>query len=218
MDPTPGSKPRNPGHTAIIDRGRLTRPGFRAIHGCVVAALVCSVLAPGARADDAGPEYSAGDRVNYSAGYAFGDYLAGLRRQGITAKPEAIFRGVLDALAGAEPSVSQAEMRKALEVLQEAAADLPEETGSAQTLPPARIRGFVDDFARLNAQRPGVVTLPSGVQYEILRQGSGQAPGPSDSGPDQLRRRHSPTGSRSTPPTRTVGQSECGWTRSSFRD
>ena len=47
-------------------------------------------------------------------------------------------------------------------------------------MPPARTGGFVDDFARLNAERLGVVTLPSGVQYEVLKQGAGRTPGPND--------------------------------------
>lgn len=33
----------------------------------------------------------------------------------------------------------------------------------------------------LNAKRPGVVTLPSGVQYEVLEAGSGRKPKPQDS-------------------------------------
>ena len=33
-----------------------------------------------------------------------------------------------------------------------------------------------DDFAAQNAKREGVVTLPSGVQYEVLKAGSGEPP------------------------------------------
>jgi len=45
---------------------------------------------------------------------------------------------------------------------------------------PAREGGYQDDFAALNAKRPGVVTLPSGVQYEVLVAGSGNKPTPRD--------------------------------------
>ena len=38
----------------------------------------------------------------------------------------------------------------------------------------------MDDFAALNAKREGVTTLPSGVQYEILTEGKGRRPAPSD--------------------------------------
>ena len=33
-----------------------------------------------------------------------------------------------------------------------------------------------DDYATFNASREGVVTLPSGVQYEVLKAGSGEQP------------------------------------------
>lgn len=58
------------------------------------------------------------------------------------------------------------------------------ETDSDQAVkPPAvpvRARGYNDDYAELNAQREGVVSLPSGVQYEILKTGSGKQPQASD--------------------------------------
>jgi FKBP-type peptidyl-prolyl cis-trans isomerase FklB len=40
----------------------------------------------------------------------------------------------------------------------------------------ARQGAYKDDFAALNAGRDNVVTLPSGVQYEILTAGSGATP------------------------------------------
>ena len=165
MDRAPRNESVGLDQTAVIDRSRRTRPPVRAIPGCVAAALVCTGLATSALAADVAPEGAAGDRINYSLGYVFGEHLASLRRQGIRAEPEAIIRGVLDALAGAQPSVDRAEMRKALDALQETAAagNAHGETGTEQAMPPARTGGFVDDFARLNAERLGVVTLPSGV-------------------------------------------------------
>jgi FKBP-type peptidyl-prolyl cis-trans isomerase len=51
----------------------------------------------------------------------------------------------------------------------------------APTSSPAREGAYQDDFAALNARRPGVVTLPSGVQYEVLEAGSGNKPTPQGS-------------------------------------
>ena len=36
------------------------------------------------------------------------------------------------------------------------------------------------EYLAANARKPGVVSLPSGLQYEVLRAGSGQPPGPDD--------------------------------------
>lgn len=37
-----------------------------------------------------------------------------------------------------------------------------------------------EDFLRANAQKPGVVTLPSGLQYEVLNEGTGRRPKATD--------------------------------------
>lgn len=42
---------------------------------------------------------------------------------------------------------------------------------------PARTGAYRDDFAALNAQREDVITLPSGVQYEVIRPGNGEVAG-----------------------------------------
>lgn len=61
----------------------------------------------------------------------------------------------------------------------------PKESGStsepSQSSFPVRSRGYIDDYAELNATREGVVVLPSGVQYEVLREGSGKRPRANDS-------------------------------------
>lgn len=45
---------------------------------------------------------------------------------------------------------------------------------------PVRARDYVDDYAELNALREGVMSLPSGVQYEVLQDGKGKQPGTRD--------------------------------------
>ena len=116
-------------------------------------------------------------KAGYSAGYEFGDRLARLRGQGSEVELEAVFRGVIDALSGAEPLMSEQQRRATLDELGASAAE--NSAGDARTEDvrlPARTRGFSDDFARLNAAREGVVVLPSGVQYEVLTAGSGTQP------------------------------------------
>jgi FKBP-type peptidyl-prolyl cis-trans isomerase FklB len=72
-------------------------------------------------------------------------------------------------------------MRAALQALERSgAAGAPERGKTPQMQTRARSGGYVDDFAVLNARREGVVTLPSGVQYEVLKAGSGSRPGAGD--------------------------------------
>jgi len=116
-------------------------------------------------------------KAGYSAGYEFGGRLAGMSKQDNAIELEAVFRGILDALSGAEPLMDQEQRRAALDRPGTPAAKKPAlDVGSDTARLPARTRGFRDDYARLNAAREGVVVLPSGVQYEVLTAGSGKQP------------------------------------------
>lgn len=56
------------------------------------------------------------------------------------------------------------------------ATETSEDHAGTQSKVPIRARDHVDDYAQLNALREGVVSLPSGVQYEVLQAGSGKPP------------------------------------------
>ncbi|WP_339847365.1 FKBP-type peptidyl-prolyl cis-trans isomerase [uncultured Halopseudomonas sp.] len=88
--------------------------------------------------------------------------------------PEALALGMKDALAGEESRVADEDLTAAFEALQtraqERAASLGEEAAQANV-----------DFLAENAQVEGVVTTDSGLQYQILEEGDGEAtPGPDD--------------------------------------
>jgi FKBP-type peptidyl-prolyl cis-trans isomerase FklB len=171
--PTSGNKRRD---CASRSQQRATRV-LRA--GIVLLGVVVNVSA---QADDtAARQDTVQTRAGYSAGYAFGGQLAELQRQRPEVELESVFQGILDALSGAKPRLSATDMEAALQELERKRTASVSEPGKA---PQARVRarsgGYVDDFAALNARREGVVTLPSGVQYEVLQSGSGKQPGSDD--------------------------------------
>jgi len=140
-------------------------------------ALLGMCLGAGAQGGDTSAEMNGGPaRAGYSAGYAFGGQLARLQGQQPGVELEAVFRGILDALSGAKPHLSAAEMRAALKALEQGGpAGIPARGKAPQRQTRGR-GGYIDDFAALNARREGVVTLPSGVQYEVLKASSGRQP------------------------------------------
>jgi FKBP-type peptidyl-prolyl cis-trans isomerase FklB len=174
-------------NTGICNSGASNNePGFvssrakRCETNLLRTAIVALGLLIGAsvQADDtAARQDTPQSRAGYSAGYAFGGQLAELQRQTPGIELEAVFRGILDALSGTAPSLSAEEMRAALQELER-----KRSAGTANSGKPpqprirARSGGYIDDFAALNAKREGVVTLPSGVQYEVLQAGSGKQP------------------------------------------
>jgi len=134
-------------------------------------AILVMCLSACERGVDTPPENARAETsAGYNTGYEFGNQLAELQRQQAGIELEEVFSGMLDALSGVDPQIDAAAMRAALQAIESRVAD----DDSPQI--PARSRGFKDDFAALNARREGVVSLPSGVQYEVEKTGSGRQP------------------------------------------
>jgi FKBP-type peptidyl-prolyl cis-trans isomerase len=138
--------------------------------GIGIALLALNLVACDRGADSNMNANSDGVSSGYDAGYEFGVKLALLRQQQPGIEFDDAFKGLLDALSETSKPMSSAEMCASLQ-----AADNVD-TETEQPIIPARSRGFKDDFAALNARREGVVVLPSGVQYEVLKAGNGRQP------------------------------------------
>jgi FKBP-type peptidyl-prolyl cis-trans isomerase len=114
--------------------------------------------APGA---DPPPAYTP-DQISYAFGLLFGTQMHGA---GITTEvvPEAITRGIKDALQGKQPSpVDQQQMQAFGRSVAAAVA--------------ARNQTAAKDFLARNGQEKGVITTASGLQYKIIAAGDKKAP------------------------------------------
>jgi FKBP-type peptidyl-prolyl cis-trans isomerase FklB len=114
------------------------------------------------------------DRVNYSLGYQIG---GDFKRQGVAIRPELIVKGIQDALSGAEPLMTPQEMNKTL-------VDLKKRITAAQREQRQKAAGKnlaeSKTFLAENAKKEGVKTLPSGLQYKVIKEGSGAMPRATD--------------------------------------
>jgi FKBP-type peptidyl-prolyl cis-trans isomerase FklB len=139
------------------------------------AAIGIGLVAGAWAADDPlGPPTTERDRVNYSLGYQIG---GDFRQQGVEVRAEAVARGIADALAGESPLMTPEEMRRVLTGLKRKI--LAQQGIDAHKL----AQKALDEgrrFLEQNAKQEGVVTLGSGLQYRVLRPGSGRQPGPLD--------------------------------------
>ena len=92
--------------------------------------------------------------------------------------PELLVKGVEDALSGAEPLMTEEEMRKTLVDLKRkimaAQQDLRKKEGKKNL---AEGKTFLEE----NAKKEGVTTLPSGLQYKVIAKGNGASPKKTDS-------------------------------------
>lgn len=147
--------------------------------GVVVgAAFAQDPSAPKARQGEGrAPAGTAGDlaqKASYSYGFGLGRQL---KAQGVNLDAQAIAKGLADAMSGAEPALSDKEMQ---ECLQDFARQLQaRQAGMASKVAAAnKVEG--EKFLTANKTRPGVVTLPSGLQYKVLKQGNGPKPKATD--------------------------------------
>lgn len=116
------------------------------------------------------PLQSLVDRFSYSMGLDMGRTY---KRQSVEINIEALVRGITDGLSGAKPALTDAEVAAvAEEINKQMAARRAEQGGKNQAAGAA--------FLAANAKKPGVVTLPSGLQYKVLKAGTGKKPKSTD--------------------------------------
>lgn len=81
--------------------------------------------------------------------------------------------GIKAVLKGEEPAVSFQEAGK---LLDKYFADIEAEQEAEKEAMGAAMREEGEAFLKMNASAEGVVTLPSGLQYKVLREGTGKKP------------------------------------------
>jgi len=116
------------------------------------------------------------EKNSYALGMNIG---SGLKKQGATASvdPILVSRGLRDALSGGKTAMTEDEMRAALQQLMTEVRSA-QEAKSHQEGATARKDG--EAFLAANKSKDGVQTLPDGLQYKILQQGSGPKPTAND--------------------------------------
>ena len=115
------------------------------------------------------------DKVSYAIGMNVGENF---KRQGVEVDPAIFVQGMKDAAAGGKTLLTddearavlmqyQSELRTKMEQKQKEAAENNQKEG--------------ESFLAANKGKEGVVTLPSGLQYKILKTGTGPKPAATDS-------------------------------------
>jgi len=123
-------------------------------------------------------------KLSYSLGLNIG---ANLKSQGIDIDPQILARGIADVLAGTKPAMTEEEVRGSLQELQTSLQAKAAQHQQANKQKAIENKKAGDAFLSENAKKPGVVTLPSGLQYKILKAGNGPKPKATDTVVTQYR-------------------------------
>ena len=109
-------------------------------------------------------------RVGYSMGYKMGESI---KKTELNLPIDPFMRGVRDALTDADSLIAEEEMR---EIRQAYVQKRQEAFEKEQKEMPERNLKAGREFLAKNAEKEGVVVLPSGLQYRIIESGDGKQP------------------------------------------
>ncbi len=114
------------------------------------------------------------DKLSYSIGADLGKNF---KNQGIDVNPEAMAKGMQDAMSGAQLALTEQQMKDVLNKFQK---DLMAKRTAEfnKKADENKVKG--EAFLTENKNKPGVVVLPSGLQYKVINSGNGVKPGKSD--------------------------------------
>lgn len=114
------------------------------------------------------------EKLSYSIGMNIGKSL---KRDSVDVDPDLVLRGIKDVLGGGTPLMTDQEVQSTLNDLQ---ADLhkKQEQEIQQLAETNKKEG--EAFLIANKTKAGVISLPSGLQYKILQEGTGPKPTAAD--------------------------------------
>ena len=110
------------------------------------------------------------DKVSYSIGMNIGNNL---KKQSIEVSPDILLQGIKDALSGGKTLMTEKEVNETMMSFQK-------EVMAKQQ---ARMKELAEKnkkegeaFLAENKKKEGVITLPSGLQYKVIKEGDGKIP------------------------------------------
>jgi FKBP-type peptidyl-prolyl cis-trans isomerase FklB len=142
-----------------------------------LVAAIALALTTSAFAENAAPPAAAATQAStmtekQKIGYAIG-LQVGSKLKGIDVDSAAIAAGVRDAATGAKPQISEKEVMEAMQALQK-------QFMAAQNAAAGENQKAGEAFLAENAKKEGVKTTASGLQYKVIKSGSGKTPKATD--------------------------------------
>ena len=115
------------------------------------------------------------DKLSYSLGLGIGQQLLQMGAQGISADDFA--QAIKDVLGGQELKVSH---REAQAIVQEYLQKQEQKMKAEREEQGKLHKEAGEKFLAENSKKEGIITLPSGLQYQVLKEGNGKKPSAKD--------------------------------------
>ena len=110
------------------------------------------------------------EKTSYAVGMQLG---AGFHKQGLDLDPASVEKGFADGFSGGKTLLTEDEARATLKIAQ---AEYQKKQMDIRTAKAEATQKEGDAFLAANKTKEGVITLPDGLQYKILKTGDGKKP------------------------------------------
>ncbi len=114
------------------------------------------------------------DKVSYSIGVDIGTTF---KKQNIEVNTETLMQGIQDAIAGNKTALSEDEMKETMKTFSQ---ELMKKQETAAQEAAQKNKAAGEKFLAENKTKPGVKTTASGLQYKVLKEGTGPKPSETD--------------------------------------
>lgn len=141
----------------------------------VLTAVICVMFIAGvAYAEDQTPLKTQKDKVSYIIGIDIGNNF---KKQGIEIDPDIMIRGLKDSLNKNKLLLTEKEISEIMTAFRQ---EFTAKQAEASKLQSDKNKKEGEAFLAENKNKEGVKTLPSGLQYKVLTEGSGKSPSATD--------------------------------------
>lgn len=139
---------------------------------CTVVGL--ALLAGSAFADEPLALKTQKEKVSYIIGTDIGNNF---KKQGIDVEPDILMKGIKDALGGNKPLLSE---KETVDIMTAYKQEFAAKQAEANKVLGEKNKKEGETFLTENKKKDGVKTLPSGLQYKVVADGTGKTPKAAD--------------------------------------
>jgi len=139
-----------------------------------IAALAIGLAASHAGAAETPQLKTQKDKISYGIGV---DVARNFKRLGVDVDMDVLVKGLKDGMAGEKLMMTEDDLRATMTAYME---DLRQKQVAAMKALAEENKKKGDSFLAENKKKEGVVTLPSGLQYKIIKAGTGKIPADTD--------------------------------------
>ncbi len=110
------------------------------------------------------------DKVSYCIGWDIGNSF---KKQSLEINPDILLKGINDVLSGNNPQMTEKEMGQTMMNFQK---EMMVKRTEAQKNVGEKNKKEGEEFLAKNKNNQGVISLPSGLQYRVIKEGNGKIP------------------------------------------